>query len=145
MFEYQDSRRTLLTMISEFHNKTHAAHHYKNKSNEPDGPSSLDPNYRHVVTGDLSTDVNTDKHAGGPPEMVGGDVKGKGKGRAAVDPQDEVAVDRLQFWSDVERRLKDLEIAKKADPNQARGQDQTGTQQKGKGTKRRSRSSRHLI
>lgn len=89
LFDYQDTRRIFLTHLSNLHNDSHAQHRYTNRSDEASGPNELDPHHHH-----------------GSSE---GSVWQKDK-----DPQAEIATPRLAFWSDVEKRLRDLEVTKVA-------------------------------
>ena len=87
LFEYQDTRRHFLTLLSQQHALTHGEHHYKDRSSEPDGPTELDALHEHGHRDEMGGPDTDDTDARTPKQR------------------------RLAFHEDVQRRLRHLNSA----------------------------------
>lgn len=96
-FEFQDSRRQFLVLITTLHNSSHPNHHYPHRSTDrSEEPEELDPLHVHGGREEMG---GTDRVA--YRQMNGQGLSGQG---------------RLDFWVDVEKRLADASAARKSSP-----------------------------
>lgn len=93
LFEYQETKRELLLLLQALHNKSHPDHHYKNRSSSPEHPSEILARHEHGTTDELGADGGTRAANGDGTHM-----------RAEEVP-------RLAFWSDLDERLRDIQVA----------------------------------
>lgn len=93
LFEYQETRRELLMLLKDLHNTSHPAHHYKNRSSSPDYPSQIVPQHEHGGTDEMGANTTT--------------RAANGDGTHAT----EEGRPRLAFWTDLDNKLRDIQIA----------------------------------